>query len=529
AQAEELRAAMARVRRRGKPVYAHGDSLGMRDYVLACGANRISVVPTGDIQIMGLYGESLYLRGLFDLLGIEPDFTTCGDYKSAAEMFTRYGPSEPARRNREWLMDSLYDTMVAQIAQGRGVSETMVKRWIDEGLYTAERAEKAGVIDAVEHRQDFVSFLKKTHGEDVRLDLRYGKKAKKEVDFSSPFGLLKFYAELLAPKKERSSRSSIAIVYVDGPIVPGSSSGGFLFGPERAAYSTPIRKALDRAAEDDSIKAVVLRIDSPGGSAVASEIILDATRRVKAKKPFVVSMGDVAGSGGYYVACAADTIYADRSTITASIGVVSGKLATKAMWRRFGVHFEATSRGRRAGMLLSSEPFTDGEKEQLQAWMNEVYEVFQGHVRASRGDRLKKDLAELAGGRVFTGAQAHKLGLVDRLGTLHDAIGYAAQLAKLEEGSYDVRVLPKPKSFFEVLFGEDLDEEKELELHMARPEVGSRLLEIWKRRDPAAARWLAGLQATDPARFAAVCEALRQVELFQSERVLLTMPSFFVW
>src|SRR5262249_621895 len=153
-----------------------------------------------------------------------------------------------------------------------------------------------------------------------------------------------------------------------------------------------------------------------------SEIILDATRRVKAKKPFVVSMGDVAGSGGYYVACGADTIFADASTITGSIGVVSGKFMTTEMWKKVGVTFKAYQRGKNAGMLGSGRVFTREEKARMQAWMDNIYDVFKGHVVAIRGKKLKKPIDELAGGRVYTGRQALELGLVDRIGTLRDAI-----------------------------------------------------------------------------------------------------------
>src|SRR5262249_42540420 len=159
---------------------------------------------------------------------------------------------------------------------------------------------------------------------------------------------------------------------------------------------------------------------------------------VKAKKPFVVSMGDVAGSGGYYVACAADTIFADESTITGSIGVVSGKLVTTGMWNSVGVTFKEYQRGANSGMLSTSRPFSKQERDRMQSWMDEIYGVFKGHVTAIRGNRLKKPLDEIAGGRVYTGRQALDLGLVDKIGTLNDAIKYVAGEAKVKD--YDVRV-----------------------------------------------------------------------------------------
>ena len=471
-QAEELRGAMAKVRETGKEIYAHADSLSMREYVLLSGASRLSVVPTADLWITGLFGESPYLRGLLDKLGVKPEFLTCGSYKSAAEIFLREGPSPEAEAMQNWLLDGLFDTSVSLIARGRKVEVGQVRQWIDGGPYTAEKARAAGLIDAVEHRQDFENLLKSKYGQDVVFDKKFGQKQQPSLDLSSPFAILKLWGELLGQgQKKAPSKDAVGVVYVDGPITLGGGQASMLGGA--AATSSKIRKALDEAARDNTIKAVVLRVNSPGGSAVASEIILDATRRVKARKPFIVSMGDVAGSGGYYVACASDLIYADEATITASIGVVGGKLATAEMWKKIGVSFKSYKRGENAGLLGSGDPFTDSEREKMQDWMNDVYEVFKGHVRAIRGNRLKKPLDELAGGRVFTGRQALDLGLVDKIGGLGEAIAHVAGEAKLTD--YDVRTVPAPKNFLEQLI-EDSSGTKDnapgIASRMARPGSG---------------------------------------------------------
>src|SRR5205823_2540413 len=191
------------------------------------------------------------------------------------------------------------------------------------------------------------------------------------IDFSSPFGMLKFWGDLLKEgDEEKSDKPAIGIVYVEGAISLGGGGGSIPspLGGGEGALSTEIRRALDEAARDDSIKAVVLRVNSPGGSAVASEIILDATKRVKAKKPFVVSMGDVAGSGGYYVACGSDLIFADAATITGSIGVVSGKLVTTPMWNKIGITFKPYKRGANADILNTDRTFTPSERERMQGW-----------------------------------------------------------------------------------------------------------------------------------------------------------------
>ncbi|MBI3466877.1 MAG: signal peptide peptidase SppA [Planctomycetes bacterium] len=516
AQTEELRQAMAAVRSAGKEVYVHSDSLSMGDYVLLSGASRLSVVPTADLWITGINGESPYVRGLLDMLGVKPDFLTCGEYKSAAEMFMLKEPSPAADKMQNWLLDGIFDTYVRLIADGRGVQRAKAREWIDNGPYTAEKAMAAGIVDAVEHRQEFTALLKEKFGDHVLFEKQYGKAKPPQLDFSSPFAMFQIWGDLLSQaKKKKATKDAVGIVYVEG----GISLGGGAASPfgEVAAMSSDIRKALDEAAADDTIKAVVLRVNSPGGSAVASEIILDATKRVKAKKPFVVSMGDVAGSGGYYVACGSDVIFADEATITGSIGVVGGKLATTEMWKKAGITFKAYQRGKNAGLLSSANVFTVDERAHMQAWMDDIYGVFKGHVTKIRGDRLKKPIDELAGGRVYTGRQALELGLVDKIGTLQDAIAHVAQEAKLKE--YDVRVVPRPKNFIELLLeessGGDADTSR-VALPAGFPLAGGRTSLV----DLA----LPYLRNLDPQRVSTVVTALQQLELVQQEGVMLTMP-----
>jgi protease-4 len=286
------------------------------------------------------------------------------------------------------------------------------------------------------------------------------------------------------------------------------------------AASTPLRTALNRAAQDDSIKAVVLRVDSPGGSAVASEIILDATRRVKAKKPFVVSMGNVAGSGGYYVACSADTVFADETTITGSIGVVAGKLATQGTYGKLGVTWKEYKRGLNAGLLSGASVFSEVERKKLQSWMDEIYGVFQGHVTAIRGNRLKKPIDQLAGGRVYTGKQALELGLVDKLGTLDDAVKFAAAEAKLS--TYERRIYPEPKSLIEQLLGSGAGQNDEEQVSGAVTALQSkRPLSILQMALPY-------LGALDRERAQAVLRAFQQLEILEHEGVVLMAPEILV-
>ena len=509
AQVEELRQAIARLRTAGKDVIAHADTItSLGQYALLSAASHLSVVPTADLWITGLYGESPYLHRLLEKIHVQPDFMTCGDYKSAAEIFMRESPSKEAEAMQNWLLDSLYDTLVKRIAASRKVSPELVKAWIDSGPHSAEKAKELGIVDSVEHRQDLEKRLKHQYGTEVVFDRKYGTKAEPKLDASSPFALLKFWGELLgAARASESKKPAIGIVYVEGPILL-SGQGASIF-QDRVASSSSLRKALNAAADDDTIKAVILRVDSPGGSALASEIILDATRRVKSR-----SRSPCRWAMWRAVAAITWPAALIRSSLTMRPSPARSG-SSPANWPRaastitWAVTFKSYRRGQNAGMLASGEVFSPGERLKMRSWMDEIYGVFKGHVTAVRGNRLKKPIDELAGGRVYTGKQALDLGLVDRLGTLHDAVKYAAAEAKLTD--YELRVIPKPKSFLEQLMedGADNDSRKGLDV-VHRPT----LLELAQPY----------LRSLDPARAELVRTALGRLELLNREGVILMMP-----
>ena len=258
-QVEELRQAIAEVRKAGKDVYAHADGLDMPGFALLAGSTHLSVVPTGDVWLTGLHGESMYLRGLFNKLGVTPDFLTCGEYKSAAETYMREGPSVQAEEMQNWLLDSIFVTQLRLMAHGRGVDTEKVRQWIDGGPYTARRAKELGIIDAADERQDLENTLKKRFGDQVQFDHKYGATARPQIDFTSPFAAFEIFGEILGAKHKKAHKTSVAIVYVDGPIMLGEPANDSIFGGSAIASSTALRRALDEAAADDTIKAVVLR------------------------------------------------------------------------------------------------------------------------------------------------------------------------------------------------------------------------------------------------------------------------------
>jgi len=513
-QLEEIRSAIKRFKTAGKKVYVHAEGLYTGSYSLLCVADRLSVAPQSSLWLTGLYGESLYVKALLDKIGVEADYMHMGDYKAAAEMLTRTSPSGPAEENINWLLDGMYETFVEMIAESRGKSIDEVKTLIDEGPYLADQALDKRLVDAIETREEFLARLKTDFGEQVDIDNRYGREKAKQIDLANPFSFFTILSEMFSPPK-KPQKDAVAIIYVEGVILPGHSQPT-LFGMTSAAFSGDIRKALEVAAKDETVKAVVMRINSPGGSAEASEVILNASRLVQLRKPLIVSMGDVAGSGGYYIACAADMIFADKITTTASIGVVGGKLVTTAMWNKLGVNWVGYKRGDNSDLLNSSRRFDESQRKVLADYMEAVYEVFKGHVETGRSSQLRKPIDEIAGGRVYTGGQALELGLVDRIGGLKEAIDYAASKASIED--YEVRTIPRPKDFFTMLMG-DLSGEGEAPSDLTTSDAATLMSGI-----PSVKPIFDLLRKTEPQRAQALYQALQRIELIRAEGVIMMMP-----
>lgn len=431
-QIEELQLALAAFQEEGKKLYVHSEEATMSTgiYALCSGATQLNAVPTAMINLVGMYSESIYLKDGLEKIGVTADIVHIGDYKSAGEMMMLSGPSEAAEEGTNWMLDGLYDSLVDGIARGRKLTPDEVRSFIDDGPYSAEQAEALGVIDSRLYMDELVALLKEEYGEDIYFDNDYVAM----FDFTTSESSFSF----LSPVEPDDA---IGLVYIEGTIVPGYGQG--------AAFSGSIRTALDAAAKDDSIAAVVVRVDSPGGSVTASEVILRAIDELNTNKPVVISMGGVAASGGYYVACKADAIFANESTITGSIGVVGGKIITTGLWDELGINWYPYKRGANADWTSGAEPFNEHQRAQIVTSMGEAYTVFKDHVTAGREGKLTKELEEMAGGHVFTGKQALELGLVDEIGGLNDAIDYAAGLVELD--TYEVRIIPEPMAFSEML------------------------------------------------------------------------------
>ncbi|MFV8749614.1 signal peptide peptidase SppA [Nannocystaceae bacterium ST9] len=420
AHATELRRALVEFKQGGRKLHCHTEQSSNADYYLLSACDELALAPVGAIAIPGPAATPIHLKGLLDKLGVQADFLHVGAYKGAAEPLTRNAPSPEMIETLQAIVDRAHATMVAGIAEGRGKSPDEVAGWIDEALFTPEQAKQRGLIDAVEPWEPFLDRVRGERGW-KKVDLH-------ESPFADPMALQRFLG-LVPPVKP--SEPHVALVHAVGNIIDGR--GGGPLGATNEIASAQLVPALDRLAADDTVAAVVLRIDSGGGSALASEQIWYAVERVKAKKPVVVSMSGVAGSGGYYIACGANEIFAEDDTLTGSIGVVGGKLVLGPALEQLGIESYAVSKGERAMMWSPMQPWTDTERAQVQAMMEDTYETFLSRVAAGR--KLDRDAVHaIAQGRVWTGLDAKQRGLVDQIGGLESALARARELGKVADG-----------------------------------------------------------------------------------------------
>ncbi len=443
AKAEEIRGAIQDFRTSGKPVYAYLEYGMNKDYYIATACDKVFVPPPGELFINGLAADVMFFRGSLDKLGIYPDIYQIGKYKSAGDTFTQKQMSDAHREFINSLLDDLYGRYIDGIAKARNKSSDDIKALIDNSPYNAAQAKEAGLIDGALYHDEVEKELKK----------RLGYKDSDELHIAKGSDYRQISQESLGLNKGEK----VAIVYAAGDITSGKSQFGG--NGEETIGSDSLAKTLEEARNDQSIKAIVLRVDSPGGSGLASDIIWRAIESAKEKKPVVVSMSDVAASGGYYIACGANKIVAEPSTITGSIGVVGGKPVVKGLYDWLGITNEYVMRGKNAGMFRETEKFNDSERKKFEEFLNSTYEDFITKVGKGR-NRDKKDIDAIGQGRVWTGQQGKDRGLVDEYGGLDRAIEVAKQLAKIPADRGVQRIImPKPPTFFEQLMSSGGDED----------------------------------------------------------------------
>jgi protease IV len=424
ARVQELRDALVRFRRSGKPSWAHLEAAGNREYFLATGCARVAASPTAMLDVSGLAAEVTFFKGALEKVGVEAQFEGIGKYKNAPNQFTETGFTAPHREQMEALVDSLFAQYVRGVAEGRGLTPAQVRALVDRGPFSASEAKAAGLVDELLYR-DQVEERLPAGG---KLDpSRYVKGARGFFD----------------------GRPKVALVFAVGDIISGESQsspfGGGLVG------SDTIVRGLRQARQDGGVRAIVLRVDSPGGSGTASDAVWREIGLARKAKPVVVSMGDYAASGGYYISMGADTIVAEPGTITGSLGVFSGKFSLRGLYGKLGVSQETVRRGKNATLFSEGEPWTDADRAKVRGLNQAFYDTFVAKAAEGR-KKTPQQIEAVAQGRVWTGQEALAAGLVDALGGLDGAIRAAREKAHIARGQeIQVIVMPQRKGLLETL------------------------------------------------------------------------------
>ena len=459
AQIQEIRDAVIRFRESGKVAVAYGETFGEVGpgngaYYLATAFDEIYLQPSGDIGLTGLMYESPFISGALHKLGLAPRMDQRYEYKNAMNTYTETEFTEAHREAMQTLVDSQFEQMVKGITEGRNLDDAEVRALIDRGPFLGQEAVDAGLADELLYRDQVYEMVRGRAGE--------------RADFL-------FLSKYLARAGRPNTRGeTVALIYGVGAVTRGSSEFDPLFG-EGTMGSDTVTAAFREAIRDDDVAAIVFRVDSPGGSYVASDAIWRETVRARdAGKPVIVTMGNVAGSGGYFVSMWADKIIAQPGTITASIGVLGGKFLTAGLWEKLGLSWDEVHTSAHSTMWTGTRDYSPSEWARFQAWLDRVYDDFTAKVAEGRGMK-QEDVHEIAKGRIWTGEDALEIGLVDELGGFDTAYRAAREAAGLEaDDDIRIRVYPRPKSAFEILF----DEGGESSEPSAQVAIALRLLEI---------------------------------------------------
>jgi protease-4 len=429
-KAQEIRDAVLDYRESGKPIVAFLEYGGTQEYYLASAADKVFLMPGSPLDLVGVASYEMFFRGALDKLGAHADMLNSGDFKTAANVYTETTMTPAHREMAESLNRDLYEQIIDGIAEGRGKTKAEVRRLVDEGPFLPDDALAAGLVDAL-----------------VYAD---------EVKQQAPFDEVNWrviadrdYRQIGLQSVGLNQGRGIALIYAVGTINSGSGGVG-LTGGEVLGSDTLVA-AIRAARNNDAVRAIVLRIDSPGGSAVASDAIWHEVMQAKNDKPVIASMSDLGASGGYYIAMGADAIVAQPATLTGSIGVVAGKITTGGTYEKVGINIEPVSQGRFAEIYSPIRPFSDDERDKMQEHIDAIYEQFLTKAAEGRGT-TRDAIHELAQGRVWTGRQAKERGLVDELGGLSRAIALAKEHVGIDpDEEVELVVYPRPKSLFELL------------------------------------------------------------------------------
>ena len=428
AQAREIRNCLNEFKKSGKFIYAYADFMSQKGYYVSSVADSIFMNPVGSIELKGLSSEVLYFEDFQNQYGLKMEVIRHGKYKSAVEPFLQDKMSDENRAQIKGLLDAVWTTISDEIVESRAISKKALEKMVEELTVTdAKEAITNGIIDALVYEDDFEKSIK------VAL----------EIDKDDSINSVEFY-ELNTQMKTFDSdvKDQIAVIYANGPIL-------YTSGTEEVIGKKALNQAFQEVETNKNIKGAVLRIDSPGGDAMTSEIILNAMRKLKGKKPLVVSLGNIAASGGYYIACLGDKIYASPMTITGSIGVLAAFPNMRGLAERIGINAEQVNSHKNAMGYSLFEPLNDGFKNSTKSAIEKVYTTFKSRVSEGRSLNMEK-VEDLSKGRIWSGKDAVENGLVDAIGGLEDAIQATAEMAAIE--NYNIDSYPKYENEFEHIF-----------------------------------------------------------------------------
>ncbi len=431
ARIEEIKNAIRDFKTSDKPVYAYLEIGANREYYLALEADMVFGAPEGILLVTGLLGRNYYVKELLDKIGIEADYIAHGKYKSAPEMFTEYNITPAHREELNSLLDDYYERYLADISVSRNLDIREVEALIDHGIYSLQDAYQEGLIDTLMYYHQFEDYLENLHEKSPRF-----------VSYDR-------YREISFDKLGVDIQGTVALIYCIGDIVSGFGGSG---AEEGLMIAEGMADIIRKAADDEESEAIVLRINSPGGSGIASDIIWNAVVEAKMQKPVIVSMSDLAASGGYYIAMSADSIVAQASSIVGSIGVYSGKFAMKELYRKLGIRKIEIPRGKNSSLFSELNKFSAQQRKIIEQQTAEYYKRFV--EKAANGRNISyEEMEKIAQGRVWTGVQGVENGLVDKIGGLDDAFQIAKKMMGVPLDSYvRLKVYPQKRSFLDRFF-----------------------------------------------------------------------------
>jgi protease-4 len=456
AASEEIRKAIIDFKKAGKFVIAHGEVIAQKGYYIGSAADSIYCNPQGGVEWTGFSSDLFFLKGMLDKLEIQPQIFYAGKFKSATEPLRESKMTDANRIQTNVWLGELYNHFLQTTAASRKKEVPFFRNLAEAGaVQTAYDALKYGLIDGVKYDDEIKAIIQR--------------KLKIAVNETINFVSLGNYKQAVDSKK--SGENKVALVFADGDIVSGN-------GEEEQVGSDKFKNILRKIRLDKSIKSVVFRVNSPGGSALASEVIWREISLMRKEKPVVVSMGDVAASGGYYIACNADSVFANANTITGSIGVFSVVPNLTSFFKnKLGITFDGVKTAPYANMGQISQPLSEQEKRFLQSSVDSIYHTFK--TRVSGGRKLSlNNVDSIAQGRVWTGSHAISIGLVDKIGTLQDALECAARMAKIKNSDYRIRTYPEKKSFIEQIIE---GYEKSISQNLINKQLGIEEINILKQ------------------------------------------------